>query len=273
MKTSYKFLILSAVVSLLGLTSNASAAVVAYDNFDYYAVDLDTQSGGSPGWTSAWTATSGVDSIVSNKVELVGDDDNAAFRSFTTQTGPKLFFSATVKFDGVLDGPPNPDFFSIWLDNGLGLAPHASPNIGIRANAGGVNVPFFDYFLRIDPTFPKFSTTQAVPGNTVQLVGLLEKVGTTYRKLSLWVNTTPGSYASLTPDVTHTFTSGFTNINRIGFRTANLDGGDKVTVDEVFLGTLASDVNIIPEPATMAIWGSMGLLGLVAGFRRRNKKN
>jgi hypothetical protein len=177
-----------------------------------------------------------------------------------------------VKFDGVLDGPPGPDFFSIWLDNNPVVPPspaHLTPNIGVMANTGGVNTPFFDYFLRIDPTFPKFSTTQAVVGDTVQLVGLLEKVAGSYSKLSLWVNTTPGYYNSPTPDVVHTFSSGFTSLSRIGFRTANLDVDDKITVDEVWLGTLPSDVNIIPEPATLAIWGSLGLAGLVAGYRRR----
>jgi hypothetical protein len=109
-----------------------------------------------------------------------------------------------------------------------------------------------------------------VIGDSVQIVGHLYKdSSTTYNRFGLWVDP---AYGDTTPDVLASVNTSLTSVDRLGFRTANLDSGanaDSMLIDDLTVATQLADV-ATPEPATLAIWGlGLGIAGLVKLRRNR----
>jgi hypothetical protein len=149
--------------------------------------------------------------------------------------------------------------------------------MGIKSN---FNVREEDYFVRTDVSHEQYVATHAQVGVPMQLVGKLEKVDGEYRRFSLWVNETPGILKSLLPEVTGTISIGFTSVNRLGFRTANLDSAplDRLLIDDLVIADSLFDVlapplsTSLPEPGSLAAWSGAGLM-VFALVRRRHRRS
>jgi hypothetical protein len=247
------------------MATSSHAAIIAHDPFTYANGNLNAQNGGT-GWGGGWVATSTAESVVSNALRFTGNNNDAAVRLLSTPfSSTELYFAFDFRFVGT---PNSNDFLAFWLDDGSSTGGHSSntPNVGAKINLGPSSR---DYNARFNIGGESYASSQLVVGQTVQLIGKLEKVGSFYKTLSLWVNLTPGITPVGPADATVTTAgSGYGYISRIGFRTANLDSGDSVTVDDLRLGTTLESV-VAPEPASLLVWAGVGLAGLVAARRRK----
>ncbi len=256
-------LIAAALLSAASLSQ--AATVVASDNFDSYGNGSLAGANAGSGWGSAWTGAAGTsvvtvdgsDSPMSGQALRFGtpNNNNAATRQLAQSIGSDaVFVDFLLQFDsGTLS---NNDFLGLWFGNSDG------PNIGLKANCGGGSCTA-DLFARTQGTNGVFSTSIAI-GQTLRLVGLLEKTGTAtnYNRYSLWVDPTAGELASFTgADAVFNGNSNIASFNTIGFRSATLTAGDGVYIDALRVGT-------IPEPTSLALVGA-ALLGL--GFAARRK--
>jgi hypothetical protein len=250
-----KSTLLAALAAALPAISLATPVVA--ENFNSYTAGALTPA---TGWTgsanvSLFDVGTGSGGMSGEVLKFTGADNNtAATRTIAKQTGTVvvdllLNFSA-----GSID---NNDFLGLWFGS------YTGPNIGIKGNCGGdVSGCSADLFVRTTGVGGSFSTA-LVTGQTVELFAVLSKTGgsTNYNSYSLWVNPTANEKSSLTgADAVFTGNSGLSSFSQIGFRTANLDAGDVILVDNL-------SVNAVPEPSSFALAG----LGLFAAFAARRR--
>jgi hypothetical protein len=261
-------LIAAALIAFTGLSQ--AAVVVASDNFDTYASGALAGANAGTGWASGWTgstgasvvAVSGADTPMAGQAARFGtpNADVAASRQMSqTISQDRVFVDFLLQFDsGTIS---NNDFLGLWFGNTSG------PNIGLKANCGqspnsntGCTA---DLFARTTGTNGQYSTNIAI-GQTLRLVGLLEKTGnaTNYNRYSLWVDPTSTELASFTgADAVFTGLSNISSFNTIGFRSVNLGTADGVLIDKLRIG-------VVPEPGSLALVGA-ALLGLGVAARRK----
>jgi hypothetical protein len=253
--------------SLIACTGMSQAAVVvASDNFDTYDSGALAGANGGTGWASGWTGSTGAsvvevdgtDSPMSSQAARFGtpNAEVAASRQMSqTISQDRVFVDFLLQFDsGTIS---NNDFLGLWFGNQNG------PNIGLKANCGTGGNCTADLFARTTGTNGQFSTDIAI-GQTLRLVGLLEKTGnaTNYNRYSLWVDPTSTELASFTgADAVFNGLSDISSFNTIGFRSVNLGTADGVLIDNLRIG-------VVPEPGSLALVGA-ALLGLGAAARRK----
>lgn len=255
------------LATLLASATAAHAGPVAVDNFNSAAIgSLAGQTSGS-GWASAWNGSSSVavvdasatgGAFAGQALRFSGTDNNSAASRVLSNTisSSRVVVDFNLQFSsGAID---TNDFLSLWLGNVNG------PSIGVKGNCdGAANCNGADLFVRTTGSSGSFATPMVV-GTTYHLFALLEKVNGSalYNRYSLWIDPTESEMFSFTgADAVFNGSSGISSFNTIGFRTANLDAGDAVLVDNVTISEL-------PEPGSVAL-AMVALMGVFASTRRR----
>lgn len=255
---------------LLAMTPALSNVLLASDNFNTYGVSSLNGNNGGTGWGGAWVdanpvnanvvSVGGSDSpMTGNAVRFTGNSDAAATRTLATALNGNVIVNFDFQFDaGTIS---NNDFMGLWFGNSTG------PNIGLKANCGGVNGCTADIFARTSGSDAGGNFQNITLGTTYRVMGYLQKTGTSvvYNRFDLWVNPTSSEIATLTgSDAFDTGASSLSSFNVIGFRTANLSAA--APVDALLVDNLT--LNRVPEPGTLALVG-LALAGFGGMVRRR----
>ena len=258
-----------AAATALVCSPAASASLIATDDFNYSLGSLNGANGGS-GWAGAWTATSGA-TIVDPALDLSGNralsvtanNDNLAWRTLASSYSGDVYVSMLMQVgSGTVTSN---DFVSLWFDTVTSGAHTTRPQIGIKADINGTN----DIFARSAGSSGAFAPdSNVLTGQTFLVVGKLSKVSsTTYNQFDLWFNPSASDLAN--PDASFSGNSGLTALTTLGLRSANLDGGDSVLIDNLRLGSAWNDVSAVPEPSSLAL-SALGMCVLMC-YRRRRK--
>jgi hypothetical protein len=278
----------------LGLSAfgPALAAAIAGESFNYPVGELVGQNGGT-GWGGAWggqTANTEIASaslsytvpgggIVSGgatALQLIGNNDNAAFRTLGgAQSADSVFVSFLVQFTGTVD---NNDFMGLWFDNVSTGDHRPAPSIGIKGNqedGSGTSDFFARVFDDVNLASEVYSTdiSASPAGTTFFVVGRLFKTvsgaANNYDRFSLWVNPAFGDEA--TPDATASVTGSpaIASFTTVGFRLSGIDAGDSILFDELCIGTTWQDCVpgcLITCPANRAVSNDPNQCGAVVSY-------
>lgn len=249
-------LAVAVAVSCFGVSAEAAIILQGFE---------DTDSGGA--WT--YLANAGV-SHTADTLTLTNaaNNNNLAVANLGTQTGD-IYIRFTLTMDAATLGKN--DFFTFWFNDDPSYQHYVVPAIGLKGDNDTNNTSISDLIVRIAAST---SLAPASVGNlsddvgefTVDIVGKLSKDGgSVYNLLEMWVN--PSDVYNLgTPHASVTANSyGSDTVNSLGIRIANL-GNNTLKVSNLIVATTAAD--LAPEPASLAIWGLGGLVGLIAARKR-----
>lgn len=180
-------------------------------------------------------------------ITFTTNGDNLHTASFSSAQTGSLYIAMTVSLDaGVLNAN---DFLSVWFDNVTTGAHTNRPNIGLKSNEGTPGAR--DWMVRGSGTSGSYAPDQASVGTTTTLWAHLFKssLAGNYDRFDLWVNPN-GDWSDVlatAPEARSTLDSGLSSISGFGFRAANLDSGDRFTVQSLTISN-AVPVSVVPEP-------------------------
>ncbi len=244
-----KFAILAGSLSLLMAAPFASGVTYAVDDFESYSVGSIAGNNGGTGWAGAWSGApgQGVVDTSSNpltytvnggntltggnkSLQLTGSTQYAASRDLASPQTGAIYISYLMRVDGTTI--QDNDFASMWLNAPGTAASNPGPSTGFKANNGdGAGTE--DFFIR--PYHDGNNAGYAGDvnlGETYLVVAKFEASGANganYDTFSLWVN--PDAWDEFAPDATYYGESYITQLNTLGFRSANLDNGTSVLID------------------------------------------
>ncbi|MCV2355283.1 PEP-CTERM sorting domain-containing protein [Paucibacter sp. B2R-40] len=243
---------LRTLATAVALTLSAATAFAAPALLTVGSADFSSATSGLGWGNNAWATAAA--SFQNGQLLLSGTNENAATRKLNNSISSAVRVEFDLSFSGVLSSN---DFAALWFGNSNG------PNIGLKANCGG-NCSN-DLFVRGSGSAGSFANNFDISNNTVyHLMGLLEKTGKSanYDSFKLWVNPSETERVQLTgADTFSNLTSNLSSFDKIGFRTANLTGNDRVSIDNL-------NISVVPEPASLALTG-LGLALLAFTKRRR----
>jgi hypothetical protein len=282
------------VVGLVLAATTARGDIIARDNFDYDAGEVNGMNGGSGAWAGAWTNhnVTAVSEIVSPATPLTYNAGGGAAtlgggtalqlaKSVANQTPVDRGFSGLESGDTVFlrfllrldtDTWDDNDFFTGWLDSvpGNALSTRGNTvNTGLRAvNDATAN----DFFSRVDN-----AASHAVPEiafaslTTFLIVARFEDTNSDnfYDLASIWVNPVAGEGAA--PHATATGIADYASaLGFVGWRFGdNLEAGDVFLVDDVAVTTTFDEAIGIPEPSSAVLLLFGAALRVLTGRRRR----
>ena len=265
-----RWLAFLSIGAILFLTVNsASAALIAYDNFESYTAggDLNGGSGGTGWGSNTWSGGAGDVTVVSGvmpgygqsmKITDVGDTAKIISRALETSQTGTVYMGMLFRV-GQLDSD---DFVQFYANNG------GDANSG--ASTGAKNATGLPLFARVGGNVNNVnSSTNAVANTTFQLVLKIEnETGgastTNYDRANLFIDqATEG-----TSDASSGANSSVSALSAFNVRTFSFESGDVVYVDELRIATTYAEA--IPEPGSFAL-AVLGLLGL-RGRRRRPRR-
>lgn len=208
--------------------------IVARDTFTYpTGSDVDGASGGS-GWTSNWTAISGVKAASPGIAFADGNANNneLAYRSFAEQSGDTLYVAFTV----TATGHEGNDAFMLWLDGSDNLGTNATHS-GSRLNAGMLSGLLF--------ARPTTSKSEDLTGGDVEdgesyrivVAYTKSKPGKTepFNTVALWINPTQESQDA--PIGQAVSMGGLPGITTVGFRGFGNEAADRYLVQDLVIAT------------------------------------
>lgn len=255
----------------LFLVGFANASIIGVDDFESYSTGgLDGLNGGS-GWSGGWTA---VDSVleVANPIDplegdrsllFTGSDNSAASRQLSETFGDdagedEFYVSMLFRLDA---GTPIDNMFAVlWVDNVPSGSHTDAPNVGLKMNEGGGGSDDLVARLSLQDEMLFVEDIGSPPTSTYMLVARFYKdTGAEFSNMEFWVNSTDES----SPDAVGEYQGNGTLIesfNYVGFRTANVDNGAEILVDNIILGTTFDDV--IPEPVAVSLIVMFGISSL-----------
>ncbi len=254
------------------LVGSSSAAIIASDDFNYTDGALAGQNGGT-GWASAWenrigngagntdqgdAVTSGVATVFGDN-SAVFDDQGTTYRNLTSTVAASgsVWVSVDMAFT---EGLSTSSFVSLQFRTGD--APATGDPTDNANGAWRVGNEWTS--LNWSVSTNTLNSTTTTPTSSTALDNLLVHIDYTAGTSSLWVNSVDGvPLGAADAQIAGTPSSFDTVLLRAG------GGGTtfrEMTLDNLTLATLESDVRTIPEPATT---GLLGLSGLALLLRRR----
>ncbi len=203
-------------------------------------------------------------------ISISANGDNLSAASFSAAQAGDLYIAITVTLDaGTLNGN---DFLALWLDNpGNSNNAHTNrPNLGLKTNEG--NPGALDWMVRGSGTGGTYAPDQATIGSSTTLWAHLYKshAAGNYNRFDLWANPN-GTWADVlatSPEARSTADSGVSSLSQFGLRAANLDAGDRFTVQSLSISNTVP-VSSVPEPGSLAL--AAAGLALLGGLRARRR--
>jgi len=186
-----------------------------------------------------------------------------AIYTLPAASSTSVFVGFDFSFTGTIG---NNDFLGVWFGDSTKKDTKGSdgPNFGFKANKGDGSGTA-DVFGRTFGTNGDFvAGSDLKAGTTYKLFAHLYKTdnSSVFNAMDVWLNPTANEMWSLTgADITTTGVSKFSKIDTIGIRTANIDNGVVLNVNNL-------RINEIPEPGSVALMG-LALAGLAAARRKR----
>jgi hypothetical protein len=273
----------------LALPLAGEAAVIAYDGFNSYATgDLGGNNGGS-GWTSSWASATSANDVAAGGLSYsngsitvsggantmvksgtgggaTGSTDPFLSRSFTLTTSSEVWFSFLFNNTNLSSG--SADLLNFYLSDS---ADNTSTRSGGFLAPGGSGIGFAARITTsggtlINGSSASFSTHD---GTTTLLVGRLSTSGTSsgsgsnYDLMQFWLNPTSLTLGTATSQVDAD--TGASSLSYFGVRTNNVESSDVFYVDELRIGTSATDV--VPEPNAV-LFVVLGVSALLVPRRR-----
>ncbi|QYY36951.1 hypothetical protein [Ruficoccus sp. ZRK36] len=233
--------------SMLLAAPYASGVTYAADDFESYSLgSIDGYNDGT-GWNGAWSAAAG-QSVVdvsgnqltytvnggntlsggNQSLQLSGTSEYAAYRSLADTQAGTIYISYLMRVDGTTI--ENNDFASMWLNE---PGTQGGMSTGFKANngdGGGTE----DFFIRpyLDGTNAGYAGDVNL-GETYLVVAKFDKSAgsSVYDTFSLWIN--PDAWDENNPDAIYEMDSNTSIVDMIGYRSANLDNGTTVLIDNL----------------------------------------